>query len=313
MRKAFLFTLIVLMWSGSTAAVTNENSACVVYRIRSTTPLRTGPDSERLALAEIPINEYALVLRGPHSNQNQIWWWVDYAGLRGWIHDTDNLEQVDYAWHEAGGLRFCLPAGMFMAITTEDLPLAAHIGSPYPPRRIITLDGSPASAEITIIRCDNIAPLCHEQAALYGSGRLPLAPGRDALLPFPPYQYFVTRAGRISYAGGSGLSGVLFSPPGTPETEIVPQFSYGFSSVTDDNQYMITLQMPLMTLGTMPAFWTPEQEPYFLYDARGYTGYLFDFFETLRNLPPEAFTPRLLLLDAIAGSFEILEPINIAP
>lgn len=291
--------------------------------------LRAEPNSTSLVLTQIPPAEYALILYGPIATDGLIWWNVEYDHWHGWIaQGSENGEQwltrVDYETHEIGGLRFRFPAGMFTQTMVADLPISAHIANNIPLRRVITLGNSTRTevteseefALITIMPCDDndVAHICEQQTNLYRNTHIPLPMSLDSLLSFPPYAYYGAGLRYITYTGGMGLRGVMYSPPWSPETEIQPTFFYGFTSVTDDGAFYITIRIPINVIGDLPEYWASNGDPYFIYDTRGYyRGYALDFYEAVRDFPPEAFTPRLPLLDAIAMSIERIEPIVIQP
>ena len=330
-RPLVALMLIVLMMQVTVASnlaqteVRFQHGDVVVINPGLPQNLRTEPNSTSLVLAQIPPNEFALILNEPQASEGLVWWNVEYDHWRGWIAEgSANGEQwltrVDYETHEIGGLRFRVPSGMFTQTVVEDLPLSAHIANNRPPRRVIALGNLPMPENIeshetlliTIIPCDHseVAFICEQETTLFRNRNIPLPMSRESLLPFPPYAYYGAGLRYIAYSGGLGLRGVMYTPPWTPETEIAPNFYYGFASVTDDGAYLITLRVPVTVEGELPQYWMSNGEPYFIYDTRGYYGgYALDFYEALRDFPPEAFTPRLPLLDAIAMSIALTEPI----
>ncbi len=334
-RHLIVLMLIVLMIQAHPAPnfaqtdSTFQHGDIVVINPGLPQNLRAEPNSTSLVLTQIPPEEYALILNGPIATDGLTWWNVEYDHWHGWVaQGSANGEQwltrVDYDTHEIGGLRFRVPVGMFSQMMVADLPLSAHIANNRPPRRVIALGNSPMPevsesdefALITIMPCDDndVAHICEQQSALYLNPNVPLPTSRDSLLSFPPYAYYGADLRFITYTGGMGLRGVMYSPPWTPETEIAPVFFYGFTSVTDDGAFFITLRIPIHVEGDLPAYWASNGDPYFIYDTRGYyRGYALDFYEAVRDFPPEAFTPRLPLLDAIAMSIELIEPIVIQP
>lgn len=317
-----------------------ERGDVVVVNPGEAQNVREEPTVDAELVQAVPAGEYLTVWDGPTCAEGYTWWQVEYDRQTGWTAEAPAdggatwLSKIEMKTLEQESLRFTYEPSLLSGLEVEDWDWQAHIANYIPPLRQYTLldypvltDDRPefvrSTANITIYPRGE-----DEDAELSLGGNLatirnaPLVPGAlMTFIPLPKDRFDVPQQAFLPFKGGLGLRVIgyfeqtLQLGPGS-YTPIEPYYGYSFRGFTDDDAYYVRAYFPLKVDVTLPPFPAIPTTDFSSGDNneegnRSYSDYSRQVRELIESLPPEAFTPRIALLDALVRSLEITEPIEL--
>lgn len=285
--------------------------------------VRREPSVNAEQLFSLPAGEYLTVLDGPTCADGYNWWQVMYGWETGWTADAPAeggevwLSAPEMVVYEAGGIRFRAPESIISGVTWEDFDWSGGDGFDTPPMRVFRLEGYPLPEdwpEYSGRPGMRVQPVIEDSAVLLDEAEVYAPLLENALIvPFEAAK----QGAFFRFGSGTGRRGVGYPYLLFPLSDLDLYISYGYRGITDDGKYEIGAGFPLGTQIEWAEY--PEylrgladseatEEDYAVYEA-----WVKSINDTLNEAPPDAFTPRLALLDAIVRSIEVIEPITLTP
>ncbi len=300
--------------------------------------VRERPTINATIVESVPEGEYVTVWGESECADGYTWWRVEYDRQVGWTAEapTDGsavwLSKVEMTRFEDGGIRLGMSPQIGNALDYRDYETNHGDGFDDPAHRLFTLEEDQP--------IHHPSPYQGYWQAIPPEGGFIIAPRTDivnqrpeigmlqSLIDNPPFSAdtFMTfiqtvdvqDAPYLAYLpllGGAGQRWIGYPDPrGLKGDRYVPvpgNFKYFLEGLSGDGAYYIAAMFPVAVTIEIPHL--PDLPADRNGAEAGYADYLQSVNTALDALEPDAFQPRLALLDAMMRSIEIMGNIEIKP